>query len=74
MGCGKIGKNGGKMNIARIEAMIAAWKTHAQNYPETKHVIQEGLNKLEGYNERTDLAPAYILAMGVCLSLYLCPV
>jgi hypothetical protein len=51
--------------IPAFEAMISAWTTHAQKHPETKSIIQEGLDKLGGYSERTDLALAYVLAMGV---------
>jgi hypothetical protein len=44
--------------------MMNTWKAHQETHPETFDIVQEGLDKLEAYNERVDLAPAYILAMG----------
>jgi hypothetical protein len=50
--------------IPAFAAMTDVWKTHQADHPETSHIVQEGLNKLESYNERLDLVPAYVLAMG----------
>lgn len=39
------------------------WKNYQVAHPEVAPLIQRGLDKLEIYRDRTDLAPAYILAM-----------
>jgi hypothetical protein len=50
--------------IPAYEAMIDLWEEYQLDDPNTEAIIQEGLNKLQAYNERVDLVPAYILAMG----------
>ncbi|KAH9950786.1 ribonuclease H-like domain-containing protein [Amylocystis lapponica] len=49
--------------IPSYEAMAKVWEAQQHKYPETSHIIQAGLDKLEGYRDRTDLVPAYVLAM-----------
>ena len=51
--------------------MIAKWEELKRALPEAVDIIQEGLDKLETYENYTDLTPAYSLAMGMCLTLNL---
>jgi len=44
--------------------MIVKWEQLKTEIPEAIHIIQEGLDKLETYENYTDLTPAYSLAMG----------
>jgi hypothetical protein len=46
-----------------FEAMIKAWEKQQLSYPETAHIVQEGIYKLESYRERVQDVPAYILSM-----------
>ena len=39
------------------------WKEYQELHPEVAPFIQRGLDKLEIYHERTELVPAYVLAM-----------
>lgn len=58
--------------IPAFEAMTTVWEQHQHDHPETAHIVQKGLDKLEEYRDRTDLVPAYVLAMGESLaSVYL---
>jgi hypothetical protein len=43
--------------------MITAWEKQQLMYPETAHVVQQGIDKLESYRERVQDVPAYILSM-----------
>lgn len=43
--------------------MIKAWEKQQLSYPETAHIVQEGIHKLESYRERVQDVPAYILSM-----------
>ena len=45
--------------------MAQVWQDQISDHPETADVIQAGLDKLDVYIDRTDMVPAYILAMGV---------
>lgn len=44
--------------------MTTRWKQQQAENPEIAHIIVAGLDKLEDYRDRTELVPAYILAMG----------
>ncbi|KAJ6592813.1 hypothetical protein B0H19DRAFT_1204861 [Mycena capillaripes] len=50
--------------LPAFEAMIKAWQAQQVKYPETAHIIQKGIDKLELYQERVEHVPAYILSMG----------
>ena len=43
--------------------MIKAWERQQVSHPETAHVVQEGIDKLESYRDRVQDVPAYILSM-----------
>jgi hypothetical protein len=47
--------------------MAHAWECHQVKNPETAAIVDEGLEKLEEYRARTDLVPAYVLAMSLWL-------
>jgi hypothetical protein len=49
--------------------MLNVWKIHQDEHPNTADIVQKGIDKLESYSSRTDMVPAYTLAM----SLYLFP-
>jgi hypothetical protein len=57
--------------LPAYEAMITKWQELKQTFPEASDIIQEGLDKLDIYENYTDLTPAYSLAMGMCLLLSL---
>jgi hypothetical protein len=42
--------------------MITAWEKQQVIYPETAHIVQQGIDKLESYRERVQDVPAYILS------------
>lgn len=50
--------------IPSFEALARVWRQHQKDYPATSDIIQAGLDKLAVYQDRTQLAPVYILAMG----------
>ena len=50
--------------IPYYDAMMRVWEKHQSDHPETSHIIDEGLDKLESYVTRASLVPAYTLAMG----------
>jgi hypothetical protein len=43
--------------------MIVAWRNLQRKFPEMYGVIKAGIVKLEEYRDKTDLTPAYVLAM-----------
>jgi hypothetical protein len=45
--------------------MIVAWKKLQHRFPEMYHIINAGIVKLEEYQDKTDLTPAYVLAMSL---------
>ncbi|KAJ7358519.1 hypothetical protein DFH08DRAFT_686901, partial [Mycena albidolilacea] len=49
--------------LPAFEAMITAWEKQQVIYPETAHIVQQGIDKLESYRERVQDVPAYILSM-----------
>ncbi|KAJ7017491.1 hypothetical protein C8F04DRAFT_979212, partial [Mycena alexandri] len=49
--------------LPAFEAMIAAWERDQVKFPETAHIVQQGIDKLESYRERVEDVPAYILSM-----------
>ncbi len=49
--------------LPAFEAVIRMWKEYAAYHPEVEEIIQEGLMKLESYQNHTDLTPSYCLAM-----------
>ncbi|KAJ7148504.1 ribonuclease H-like domain-containing protein, partial [Mycena crocata] len=49
--------------LPAFEAMIAAWQKQQERFPETAHIVQQGIDKLESYRERVQDVPAYILSM-----------
>ncbi|KAJ6612485.1 hypothetical protein B0H10DRAFT_1682499, partial [Mycena sp. CBHHK59/15] len=46
-----------------FKAMIKAWEKQQVSQPETAHIVQEGIDKLESYRDRVQDVPAYILSM-----------
>jgi soluble cytochrome b562 len=56
--------------IPSYKAMTQVWKDQQEEEPEMADIIQEGLDKLETYIDRTELVPAYVLAMGAHLVLF----
>jgi hypothetical protein len=55
--------------IPAFEGMIEKWEEYIEAYPNAQQVVQEGLDKLGTYQDHADQVPAYVLAMGVSLSL-----
>jgi hypothetical protein len=53
--------------LPAYEAMIEKWREFSEQHTEAVDIIQAGLNKLEAYQNHTDLTPAYCLAMRMCL-------
>lgn len=52
--------------IPSFEAMITIWTEMQENaQPSESLVIQEGLDKLAVYRDRTNLVPAYAIAMSM---------
>lgn len=49
--------------LPAFEAMIKRWKEYSAQHTEVGDIIQEGLMKLESYQNHTDLTPSYCLAM-----------
>ncbi|KAJ6624133.1 hypothetical protein B0H10DRAFT_1785047, partial [Mycena sp. CBHHK59/15] len=49
--------------LPAFEAMIKAWEKQQVSHPETVHIVQEGIDKLESYRDRVQDVPAYILLM-----------
>lgn len=49
--------------IPSFEAMMQLWDEQKTEMPEVTQVIDAGMEKLDGYRNRTDAVPAYILAM-----------
>ena len=49
--------------------MKTRWQEQQTENPETTHIIDAGLDKLEDYCDRAALVPAYVLAMGKSYSL-----
>ena len=43
--------------------MIQKWIEKQEEDPETRAIIQQGLNKLDAYREWVNLVPAYVVAM-----------
>lgn len=51
--------------IPSFEAMASTWEDRKIDYPEAADIINAGLDKLDIYRNRTELVPAYILAMSI---------
>ncbi|KAJ6545313.1 ribonuclease H-like domain-containing protein, partial [Mycena capillaripes] len=49
--------------LPAFEAMISQWEKQQTQHPETTHIVQQGIDKLESYRERVEDVPAYILSM-----------
>jgi len=49
--------------LPAFEAMIKTWEEYSAHHTEVEDIIQEGLVKLESYQNHMDLTPAYSLAM-----------
>ncbi|KAJ7253087.1 hypothetical protein B0H12DRAFT_1017709, partial [Mycena haematopus] len=49
--------------LPSFEAMISRWEKQQNQYPETAHIVQQGIDKLASYRERVENVPAYILSM-----------
>ncbi|KAF7334741.1 HAT family dimerization domain-containing protein [Mycena sanguinolenta] len=49
--------------LPSFELMILRWEEQRVQYPETAHIVQQGIDKLEAYRERVEDVPAYILSM-----------
>jgi hypothetical protein len=43
--------------------MISQWEKQQARHPETAHIVQQAIDKLESYRERVEDVPAYILSM-----------
>jgi len=56
--------------LPAFEAIIEKWKDHQIEHFEVSSIIDEGLMKLESYENHTDLTPAYSFAMRVYLCLF----
>ena len=54
-----------------FEGLKRAWKQHQTEHPETFAIVQDGLNKLDGYRDRADNVSAYVLAMCMCQFIFL---
>jgi hypothetical protein len=50
--------------LPAFEALVIKWEEFLNNNVDLVQIIQAGLDKLEAYQNHTDLAPAYSLAMG----------
>ncbi|KAF4612547.1 hypothetical protein D9613_012718 [Agrocybe pediades] len=48
--------------IPSFQAMIMRWQKMQDQMPSIAHIIQAGLDKLEGYQDRLDLVPANVVA------------
>ena len=53
--------------LPAYEAMIEKWREFSKEHTEAVDIIEAGLDKLEAYQNHTDLTPAYCLAMCTCL-------
>ena len=49
--------------LPAFEAMIKTWEEYSAHHTEVEDIIQEGLMKLESYQNHMDLTPAYSLEM-----------
>jgi hypothetical protein len=49
--------------LPAFEAMISQWEKQQVQHPETAHIVQQGIDKLESYRERVEDVPAYILSI-----------
>lgn len=49
--------------LPAFEAVIRMWKEYSAHHLEAEDIIEEGLIKLESYQNHTDLSPSYCLAM-----------
>ncbi|KAF7358762.1 HAT family dimerization domain-containing protein [Mycena sanguinolenta] len=49
--------------LPSFEAMISRWEEQKYQYPETAHIVQQGIDKLKAYRQRVEDVPAYILSM-----------
>jgi hypothetical protein len=43
--------------------MTRAWEKHQEDHPDTRDIVQKGLDKFEEYFERAEMVPANVLAM-----------
>jgi hypothetical protein len=50
--------------LPAFEALKQKWKEYIEDNPEAASIVQEGLDKLDDYQDRTTFVPAYILSMG----------
>ncbi|KAF9555990.1 hypothetical protein CPC08DRAFT_642107, partial [Agrocybe pediades] len=48
--------------IPAFQTMINLWKDLQTEIPEVENIIQAGLDKLEGYQDKLDIVPANIIA------------
>jgi hypothetical protein len=51
--------------LPAYSGIIRLWEGYVDEHPEYHDIIELGLCKLESYEERTTLCPAYELAMGM---------
>ncbi|KAJ7064003.1 hypothetical protein C8F01DRAFT_958642, partial [Mycena amicta] len=49
--------------LPAFEGMVNAWEKQKVAHPELAHIIDQGLNKLDTYQEHVQKVPAYTLAM-----------
>ncbi|KAF7328561.1 HAT family dimerization domain-containing protein [Mycena venus] len=49
--------------LPAFEAMISQWEKQQVRHPETAHIVQQGIDKLESYRDRVEDVPAYVLSM-----------
>lgn len=55
--------------IPAFEGMIEKWEEYIEAYPNAQPIVQDGLDKVGTYQNCADQVPAYVLAVGVSLSL-----
>lgn len=51
--------------IPAYEALARQWEKHQVQHPETREIVQKGLDKLNEYNNRMKMVPEYVLALSM---------
>ncbi len=50
--------------LPAFKAIITKWNEYAEDNPEYSSIVQEGIDKLEEYDDQAQSLPAFVLAMG----------
>ena len=58
-------------SIPAYSAFINRWTQLKEDNPQWDGIIQPGLDKLEGYQARLADTPAYVVAMGELIQVYI---